>query len=87
MDREILKRTYDDVKLLLNDATLLLSNFNNEFRPKSEIEKQISERVSEFIKTIIADSLNTANLVGEILNAADDEIELKYLLEEELKAM
>jgi len=85
-DKEALLNAYDRVKLLVQDATFLLSNFQNDYRPKSEIEKEIREKISEEIKTIIADSLNTANFIGEVFNADDDEIELQYFLKEELEA-
>ena len=79
---EVLLKTYDDAKLLLQDATFLLSNHLNEYRAKTDIEKQIKEKISESLKTCVADVLTAANIIGEIYNAGDDETLLKYCLKE-----
>lgn len=81
-NREVLLKTYDDTKLLLQDATFLLSNHLNEYRVKTEIEKQIKTKISESLKTCVADILIAANLVGEVYNSNEDETAIKYCLEE-----
>ena len=81
-NNEALLKTYDDAKLLLQDATFLLSNHLNEYRVKTEIEKQIKVKISESLKTCIADVLTAASIIGEIYNANEYETALRHCLEE-----
>ena len=80
---EVLLKTYDDAKLLLQDATFLLSNHLNEYRAKTDIDKQIKTKISESLKTCIADILTATNIAGEIYNSNEDETAIKYCLEED----
>lgn len=78
---EILNKLYESLKLLCYQLPHFMSDFDNEFLKKSEIEKAIAYRVQEELKSCIADVFNAAEIVFNIINS-DDEVELKSLLEQ-----
>jgi len=79
---EILKRTYENLKSALR--ILEFENFDNNYVVKKKIERQIKEKISESLKTCIADLFDTSNLIVEIYNAEinEDETAIEYCLEE-----
>lgn len=76
---ETLNKLYESLKLLCYQLPHFMSDFDNEFLKKSEIEKTIAYIVQEELKTSIADVFNAAELVFNIINT-DDEAELESLL-------
>jgi len=82
---EILNLLFESIKSALR--ILEFENFDNNYTVKKEIDRKIKEKVSESLKTCIADLFDTSNLIVEIFNVADDEIDLEYLLEEEFEVI
>lgn len=79
-NEDALERLYSNVKLICNQVTHFISDFDNEFLIKAELDKQIFEAVNESLKTNLADSYISSELIFNIVNA-EDETEIITCLE------
>lgn len=78
-NEDALNNLYENMRLVCYQLPNFLSNFENEFFVKSNLDKQIFEVVRESLKTNLADSYISYELISNIINAEDDNELIKYL--------
>ncbi len=71
-NKDALEKLYSNVKLICNQWTHFTADFHNEFLIKAELDKQILEAVNESLKTNLADTYISSQLIFDILNSEDD---------------
>ena len=71
-NQDVLEKLNSNVNLICNQWTHFISDFENEFSIKSKLDKQISETVKESMKTCLADSYISSELIFNLINAEDD---------------
>jgi len=71
-NKDALNNIYENLKLVCYQFPNYLSDFENEYYAKTDLEKKISEAVKEKLKTCLANTLNSTDLVYNILNSEDD---------------
>jgi|GEM_PF-4324237 len=77
---------YENLRLICYRLGHIQSDFKNEFRPRSEIEKKLFNTIIENMETMLADTMNITNILYELGQAEDDadiEIILNNYLESE----
>ena len=85
-NQDALEKLYSNVNLICNQWTHSTSDFENEFSIKSKLDKQISESVKESMKTCLADSYISSELIFNIINAEDDTEILSFIEAEQSEA-
>ena len=85
-NKDALNNIYENLKLICYQLPNYLSNFENEYYAKTDLEKKISEAVKEKLKTCLANTLNSTDLVYNILNSEDDGEILSFIEAEQSEA-
>ncbi len=80
-NQDVLEKLNSNVNLICNQWTHFISDFENEFSIKSKLDKQISETVKESMKTCLADSYISSELIFNLINAEDDNEIITFLEE------
>jgi len=79
MDRNALNEVYENIGLICYQWTHFISDFENEFSKKSELDRAVYETVKETLETNLADTYTTSELIFNIINAEEDSELINYL--------
>ena len=82
-NKDALNNLYENLRLVSYQLPNFLSDFENEYYAKTDLDKKISEAVKQKLKTCLADTFNSTELVYNVLNS-DDDSEILILIEAEL---
>ncbi len=82
-NKDALNNLYENLRLVSYQLPNFLSDFENEYYAKTDLDKKISEAVKQKLKTCLADTFNSTELVYNVLNS-DDDSEILSLIEAEL---
>lgn len=82
-NKDALNNLYDNLRLVCYQLPNFLSDFENEYYAKTDLDKKISAAVKQKLKTCLADTCNSTELVYNVLNS-DDDSEILSLIEAEL---
>ncbi len=82
-NKDALNKLYENLRLVSYQLPNFLSDFENEYYAKTDLDKKISEAVKQKLKTCLADTFNSTELVYNVLNS-DDDSEILSLIEAEL---
>lgn len=74
MDRKrlALEKIFENLRLSCYQFPNFLSDFENEFYPKSESDKKIIKSIRSSVQTCIDNIFDAANLLDQILNEEDE---------------
>ena len=78
-NKDALNNLYENLRLVCYQFPNYLSDFENEYYAKTDLDKKISEAVKEKLKTCLADTFNSTELVYNILNSDDDSEILSFI--------
>jgi len=81
-----LEKLYENLSLVCYQLPNYLSDFENEYYAKTDLDKKISEAVKDSLKTCLADTFNSTELVYNILNSDDDSEILSFIEAEQSEA-
>jgi hypothetical protein len=81
-----LDKLYENLRLVCYQFPNYLSDFENEYYAKTYLDKKISETIKETLKTCLADTFNSTELVYNILNSDDDREILSFIEAEQSEA-
>jgi len=71
-NKDALNNLYENLRLVCYQFPNYLSDFENEYYAKTNLDKKISGAIKETLKTCLADTFNSTELVYNILNSDDD---------------
>jgi len=71
-NRQALEKLYENLRLVCYQLPNFISDFENEYYAKTDLDKKISEAVQESLKTCLSDVFDSADLVYNNLCAEDD---------------
>jgi len=88
MDRnqDALEKLYESLQLTCYQFSNYLSDFENEYYARTDLEKKIREAITEKLKTCLADAFNSTEFVYNILNFDVDSEILSFIEAEESEA-
>ena len=82
-NKDALNNLYENLRLVCYQLPNFLSDFENEYYAKTDLDKKISAVVKQKLKTCLADTFNSTELVYNVLNS-DDDSEILSLIEAKL---
>lgn len=82
-NQNALNNLYENLRLVCYQFPNYLSDFENEYYSKTDLDKKISEAVKEKLKTCLTDTFNSTELVYNIINAETDNEVIGYIDSEE----
>ena len=82
-NKDALNNLYENLRLVSYQLPNFLSDFENEYYAKTNLDKKIRAAVKQKLKTCLADTFNSTELVYNVLNS-DDDSEILSLTEAEL---
>ena len=85
-NKDALNNLYENLRLVSYQLPNFLSDFENEYYAKTDLDKKISEAVKQKLKTCLANTLNSTDLVYNILNSEDDGEVLSFIEAEQSEA-
>ncbi len=78
-NKDALNNLYENLKLVCYQFPNYLSDFENEYYSKTDLDKKVSAAVKEKLKTCLADAFNSTDLVYNIINAETDNEIISYI--------
>ena len=78
-NKDALNNLYENLRLVCYQFPNYLSDFDNEYYAKTDLDNKISAAVKEKLKTCLADAFNCTDLVYNIINAESDHEIINFL--------
>lgn len=85
-NKDALNNLYENLRLVCYQFPNYLSDLENEYYAKTDLDKKICEAVKEKLKTCLTDAFNSTELVYNILNSDDDSEILSFIEAEQSEA-
>jgi len=78
-NKDALNNLYENLRLGCYQFPNFLSDFQNEYYAKTDLDKKISEAVKDSLKTCLTDTFNSTDLLYNIINAETDNEIIGYI--------
>ena len=78
-NKDALNNLYENLRLVCYQFPNFLSDFQNEYYAKTDLDKKISEAIRVKLKTCLTDTFNSTDLVYNIINAETDNEIIGYI--------
>ena len=72
MNTDILNRLYENLRIICYQLPNFLSDFENEFTSKTDLDRKVLDTVKEAVKGCMSVTFDSTELIYNLLNAEDD---------------
>ena len=72
MNKDALNSLYENMRLVCYQLPNFISDFENEFRNKTDLDGKILDSVKESVKTCMSVAFDSTELIYKLINAEND---------------
>jgi len=79
MNKDVLNNLYESLRLICLQFPNYITDFDNDFQQKTELDKKISSAIKNSLKTCLDGAFTSTDLLYNIVNAETDDEIISYL--------
>ena len=79
MNKDTLNNLYENLRLICLQFPNYITDFDNDFQLKTELDKKISSTIKESLKTCLDAAFTSTDLLYNIVNAETDNEIISYI--------
>ena len=78
-NQDALNNLYENLRLICLQFPNYITDFDNDFQPKTEFDKKISAAIKDSLKTCLDGAFTSTDLLYNIVNAETDNEIISYI--------